>query len=107
MLICTISEANVGWGSPRIVGEPRKLRIDVSKSTVERYQVVSRKPPSPTWKAFVERMTGSIRRDCLDHVIELNERHLKRVSGGITAHAARRAVVVWGSHERTCTFGPG
>jgi putative transposase len=29
--------------------------------------------------AFVERVIGSIRRDRLDHVIVLNERHLKRI----------------------------
>ena len=32
------------------------------------------------WQSpYVERMIGSIRRDCLDHVIVLNERHLRRV----------------------------
>jgi len=182
-LIRKMSEANVSWGSPRIVGELQKLGIDVAKSTVEKYRVRSRKPSSPTWKAFlkhhvrdlvsidffvvptvknkvlfvlvvlahhrrrvvhfnvtehptaqwtaqqiieafpwdtapkyllrdrdaiygsqfqrrvksmgieevrtaprspwqnafVERLIGSIRRDCLDHVIVLNERHLKRI----------------------------
>jgi transposase InsO family protein len=182
-LIRKISAANVCWGSPRIVGELRKLGIDVAKSTVEKYRVRSRKPPSPTWRSFlnnhakdmvsidflvvptvgfrmlyvlvilshyrrqvvhfnvtahptahwtgqqiveafpfdlapqylirdrdgiygsqfrkrvqsmdieeiltaprspwqnayVERMIGSIRRDCLDHVVVLNERHLKRI----------------------------
>ena len=52
-LIRKLSEANVGWGSPRIVGELRKLGIDVAKSTVEKYRVRSRKPPSSTWKAFL------------------------------------------------------
>jgi transposase InsO family protein len=28
---------------------------------------------------FVERLIGSIRRECLDHVIVVNERHLKRI----------------------------
>ncbi|MFT4584778.1 MAG: putative transposase [Gammaproteobacteria bacterium] len=28
----------------------------------------------------MERMIGSIRRECLDHVVVLNERHLKRIS---------------------------
>ena len=182
-LIRKMSEANISWGSPRIVGELRKLGINVAKSTVEKYRVKSRKPPSPTWKvilknhvkdlvsidffvvptvrfkvlfvlvvlshhrrrvvhfnvtehptaqwtaqqiieafpwdtmpkyllrdrdaiygsqfrrrvksmgieevltaprspwqnAFVERLIGSIRRDCLNHVIVLNERHLKRI----------------------------
>ena len=36
-------------------------------------------PRSPWQNAFVERMIGSIRRDCLDHVIVLNDRHLKRI----------------------------
>ena len=185
-LIRKMSEANGGWGSPRIVGELRKLGINVAKSTVDRYRVRPKKPPSPTWKtflknhvtdsvsidffvvptvrfkvlfvlvvlnhhrrrvvhfnvtehptaqwtgqqiievfpwdkapqyllrdrdsiygsefqrrvksmgieevltaprspwqnAFVERLIGSIRRDCLDHVIVLNERHLKRILTG-------------------------
>jgi hypothetical protein len=49
-----MSAANVGWSSPRIVGELRKLGIDVAKSTVEKCRVRSRKPPSPTWKAFLK-----------------------------------------------------
>ena len=52
-LIRKISVANVGWGSPRIVGELHKLGIDVAKSTVEKCRVQSRKPSSPTWKAFL------------------------------------------------------
>lgn len=182
-LIRQMSEANPSWGSPRIVGELWKLGIDVAESTVDKYRVRSKEPPSPTWKtflkthvtdlvsidflvvptvrfkvlfvlvilahhrrrvvhfnvterptaqwtgqqiveafpwdtapnyllrdrdgvygsefhrrvkslgieevisaprspwqnAFVERMIGSIRRDCLDHVIVLNELHLKRI----------------------------
>ena len=36
--------------------------------------------PQSSWQnAYVERMIGSIRRDCLDHVVVLNERHLKRI----------------------------
>ncbi len=34
---------------------------------------------SPWQNPFVERLIGSIRRDCLDHVIVLNERHLRRI----------------------------
>jgi putative transposase len=36
-------------------------------------------PRSPWQNPFVERVIGSIRRDCLDHVIVLNERHLLRI----------------------------
>jgi hypothetical protein len=52
-LIRKMSEANVSWGSPRIVGELHKLGIDVAKSTVDKYRVRCRKPPSPTWKTFL------------------------------------------------------
>jgi hypothetical protein len=52
-LIRKMSQANPTWGSPQIVGELRKLGIDVAKSTVEKYRVRLRKPPSPTWKAFL------------------------------------------------------
>jgi len=34
---------------------------------------------SPWQSPYVERVIGSIRRDCLDHTIIFNERHLKRV----------------------------
>ena len=34
---------------------------------------------SPWQNPFVERVIGSIRRDCLDHLIVLNEGHLARV----------------------------
>src|SRR6266851_525427 len=53
-LIRKVSGANPLWGTPRIVGELAKLGIKVAKSTVDKYRVRSRKPPSPTWKAFLE-----------------------------------------------------
>jgi transposase InsO family protein len=36
-------------------------------------------PRSPWQSPFVERLIGSIRRECLDHVIILNEGHLRRI----------------------------
>jgi len=36
-------------------------------------------PRSPWQNAYVERVIGSIRRECLDHVVIFNERHLRRV----------------------------
>jgi len=35
-------------------------------------------PQSPWQNPYVERLIGSIRRECLDHVIVLNEAHLRR-----------------------------
>ena len=36
-------------------------------------------PRSPWQNPYVERVIGSIRRECLDHVIVFNERHLQRI----------------------------
>src|SRR5229473_4653314 len=36
-------------------------------------------PRSPWQNAYVERVLGSIRRECLDHMVIFNERHLRRV----------------------------
>ena len=36
-------------------------------------------PRSPWQNPYVERLIGSIRRECLDHVIIFNERHLRHV----------------------------
>ena len=36
-------------------------------------------PRSPWQNAFVERVIGSIRRECRDHIVIFNERHLHRV----------------------------
>jgi len=52
-LIQDMWRSNPTWGSPRIVGELRKLGIHVAKSTVEKYRPRIIKPPSPTWKAFL------------------------------------------------------
>jgi transposase InsO family protein len=36
-------------------------------------------PRSPWQNPFVERLIGSVRRECLDHVIVLGEQHLRRL----------------------------
>jgi len=36
-------------------------------------------PRSPWQNAYVERVIGAIRRECLDHLVIFNERHLRRV----------------------------
>jgi len=36
-------------------------------------------PRSPWQNPYVERVIGSIRRECLDHIVIFNERHLRRV----------------------------
>ena len=36
---------------------------------------------SPWQNAYVERLIGSIRRECLDHMIVFGEAHLRRILG--------------------------
>ena len=36
-------------------------------------------PASPWQNAYVERLIGSVRRECIDHVIILGEAHLRRI----------------------------
>ncbi|MGB5416773.1 MAG: integrase core domain-containing protein [Polyangiales bacterium] len=36
-------------------------------------------PQSPWQNPYCERVIGTIRRDCLDHVIVLGEQHLRRI----------------------------
>jgi hypothetical protein len=38
-------------------------------------------PRSPSQKGHAERLIGSIRRDCLDHVVVFGERHLRHLLG--------------------------
>jgi transposase InsO family protein len=49
-----MSRANPLWGAPRIHGELLKLGIEVSQATVSKYMVRGRKPPSQSWKTFLE-----------------------------------------------------
>jgi hypothetical protein len=48
-------------------------------------------PRSPWQNPYVERVIGSIRRDCLDHIIVLGERHLRGILSSYLTyyHAAR------------------
>jgi putative transposase len=49
-----MSRANVIWGAPRIRNELARLGIEVAVSTVARCMVTERKPPSPSWRAFLD-----------------------------------------------------
>ena len=52
-LIRTISRDNPLWGAPRIHSELLKLGIDLSQASVAKYMVRYRKPPSQTWRTFL------------------------------------------------------
>lgn len=52
-LIRRMSRENLLWGAPRIHGELLKLGFQVAQSTVARYMVKRRGPPSQGWKTFL------------------------------------------------------
>jgi hypothetical protein len=54
VLIRRMCEANPLWGAPRIHGELLKLGINVSEAVVSKYMIRNRKPPSQTWRTFLE-----------------------------------------------------
>ena len=45
---------NQSWGAPRIHSELQLLGYDVSETTVAKYMVRHRKPPSQTWRTFLD-----------------------------------------------------
>ena len=46
-------------------------------------------PRSPWQNPHAERVSGTIRRECLDHVVLLGERHLRRLLGDYLGHYHR------------------
>ena len=58
----------------QVYGEPFRRRV---KGV--RIEEVLTAPHSPWQNPFAERLIGSIRRECLNHVLVLGERHLRRV----------------------------
>jgi putative transposase len=48
-----MSRDNIGWGAPRIHGELQMLGIHISQATVAKYMIHHPKPPSQTWRTFL------------------------------------------------------
>ena len=46
-------------------------------------------PASPWQNGFAERLIGSIRRECVDHIIVLGEAHLRRILKSYTKYYNR------------------
>jgi hypothetical protein len=48
-----MSKENPLWGAPRIHGELLMLGFEVAQSTVSKYMVRGRRPPSQSWRTFL------------------------------------------------------
>jgi len=59
-LIRQMSGANPLWGAPRIHGELLKLGIDVGQTSVAKYMVRRRVPPSQGWRTFLRNHADGI-----------------------------------------------
>ena len=59
-LIRTMSRENPLWGAPKIHGELLKLGIDIGETSVSKYMIRRRRPPSQTWKTFLENHVKSM-----------------------------------------------
>ncbi len=59
-LIREMSIANPLWGAPRIYGELLKLGIDVGQTSVAKYMIRTRRPPSQGWKTFLRNHADGI-----------------------------------------------
>ena len=59
-LIRRMSTANPIWGAPRIHGELQKLGVEISQATVSKYMARHRRPPSQTWRTFLDNHLRSL-----------------------------------------------
>jgi hypothetical protein len=93
-LIRQMSIENVIWGAPRIQGELLKLGFAIAQSTVAKDMAQNGAPSGQRWSTFgspwqngyAERLIGTIRRECLDHLIVFGESHLRRILGEFAAY---------------------
>jgi transposase InsO family protein len=65
-------------------GQHFRRRVDAMGITE-----VATAPRSPRQNAYVERVIGSLRRECLDHIVIFNERHLRSVLSTYIDHYHR------------------
>jgi putative transposase len=55
-----MSRANPLWGAPRIHGEPQKLGIESAQATVSKCLGGPNRPPSQTWRPFLDNHIRSL-----------------------------------------------
>src|SRR5262249_45335179 len=128
-LIRQMSKANPLWGAPRIHGELLKLGIEISQATVAKYMLRRRKPPSQTWRTFLENhlqqivaidflVVRTVNFRLLFVFVVLSHHRRHAIHFNVTAHptaegTARQIAeaVPWDSapryllHDRDCIYG--
>ena len=104
-LILQMAEANVGWGAPRIHGELLKLGIDIGQRSVSRFMPPkTRKPPSQTWRTFLDNPAWAGSWRCLKWVASITGANASLPKGSVS-----RAVQHMGADGTSlprCRFRP-
>src|SRR6187549_1002481 len=106
VLICTMSCENPLWGAPKIHGELLKLGIEIGETSVSKYMVRHRRPPSQTWRTFLNNHVKSlvsvdfftvptIRFQILYVFLVLAHERRRIVHFGVTAHPTAE----WTAHQ--------
>jgi putative transposase len=82
---------SLGRGAPYLIRDRDRTYGPTFKTRVECMGIeeVLTAPRCPWQNPFAERVIGSIRLECLDHVIVLNERHLRSLIGDYLQHYHR------------------
>ena len=94
VLIRRMSRENPLWGAPRIHDELLMLGIEVAESTVGRYMVRRRRPPSQGWRPFLRNHAAGIA--SLDLFV-LRTISFKLLYGLVILRHARRRLVACNS----------
>jgi len=110
-LIRRMSRDNPGWGAPRLHGELLRLGIDIGETSVSKYLVRRRKPPSQTWRTFLQNhlqdlvsvdffTVPTIRFQVLYVFLVLAHERRRIVHFAVTAHPTAE----WTAHQRREAF---
>ena len=89
-LIRQMSRENATWGAPRIQSELALLGYTLAESSVAKYMDRHRKPPSQTWRTFLENHVGDIA--AIDFFVVPTVRFQLLYCFIVLRHAQRRVV---------------
>jgi transposase InsO family protein len=111
-LIREMSIANPLWGAPRIHGELLKLGVDIGQTSVAKYMVRRRDPPSQGWRTFLRNHADGIA--AMDMLV-VPTISFRLLYGLLILHHDRRQILwlgvtapptaEWISHQLTKAYG--
>ena len=97
-----MSRANPSWGAPRILGELCKLGIVVAEAPVHKCMLRRRRPPSPTWRAFLNNHAQGL--VAIDFFVVPTVRFRALFVLVVLAHHRQRVLILRGCHCGVCGY---